>query len=178
MVSLANYSTRQTKPVEPGWAELRESQWRTARTVPNSGLANTIDTGDGNIHPRNKQEVGRRLSLIARRLVYGEKSLIDSGPQFSSMQIEAARSRIRLRFTHLGGGLVIKTGDKRLTGFAIAGADKRFVWANTSIDGDTVLVSSSEVAQPKYVRYGLASNPTVNLYNQAGLPAVTFRTDE
>jgi sialate O-acetylesterase len=179
IVSLANYAEVQTKPVEPGWAEIRESQWRTARTVANTGLANTIDTGDGNIHPRNKQEVGRRLALIARNLVYGEKGVVSSGPQFSKMQIEPSEDRIRLSFTHLGGGLMIKPGDKRLTGFAIAGTDKKFVWADAMIDGhNTIVVSSPKVPKPKHVRYGWASNPIVNLYNKAGLPAVTFRTDE
>ncbi|QDU27353.1 Glycosyl hydrolases family 2, sugar binding domain [Anatilimnocola aggregata] len=179
IVSLANTNPKQTKPTEPGWAEIRESQWRTARTVPNTGLANTIDTGDGNIHPPNKQEVGRRLALTARHLVYGEKELIYSGPQFSCMKIEGPKNdRIRLSFTHLGGGLAIKEGEEKLTGFAIAGEDKQFVWGNAVIDGDTIVVSSPEVAEPKHVRYGWAWNPLVNLYNKAGLPAVTFRTDE
>src|SRR5690606_267522 len=89
IVSLANYNPLQTKPVEPGWAEIRESQWRTVRKVPNTGLAMTIDIGNANdIHPRNKQEVGRRLSLVARRMVYGEKDLLDSGPEFTEMQVE------------------------------------------------------------------------------------------
>lgn len=176
IVSLANYNPKQTKPVEPGWAEIRESQWRTARTVPWTGIANTIDTGDGNIHPPNKQEVARRLALSARHLVYGESDLIYSGPQYSGMKIEG--NRIRLSFTHLGGGLTIKAGEEKLTGFAIAGEDKQFVWGTANIEGDTIVVSSPEVAEPKHVRYGWAWNPIVNLYNKAGLPAYTFRTDE
>ncbi len=179
IVSLANYNPRQKNPVEPGWAEIRESQWRTVRNIPNTGLANTIDTGDGDIHPRNKQEVGRRLGLTARHLVYGEKDLIHSGPQFHEMQIEPPKGdKIRLYFTHLGGGLMIKPGDEKLTGFAVAGPEKEFVWADAVIDGDTIVVSSPDVPTPKYVRYGWAWNPIVNLYNKAGLPAVTFRTDE
>src|SRR4029079_15401484 len=129
--SLANYNPLQTKPVEPGWAEIRESQWRTVRHAPNTGLGMTIDIGDGgDIHPRNKQEVGRRLSLVARHLVYGEKDLVYSGPEFTEMKIEGPKKdRIRLHSKHLGAGLPLKVGAKRLTGFAIAGADKNFVWA-------------------------------------------------
>ncbi len=180
VVSLAGYNAIQTKPIEPGWAEIRESQWRTVRRVPNTGLAMTIDIGDAkDIHPRNKQEAGRRLSLVARHLVYGEKDVVYSGPEFTEMMIEPQKpDRIRLYFKHVGGGLVLKEEDKTLTGFAIAGADKNFVWADAVIDGETVVVSSPDVAAPKYVRYGWASNPVVNLYNKAGLPAVTFRTDE
>jgi sialate O-acetylesterase len=170
----------QKDPVEVGWAELRESQWRTVRKVPNTGLAMTIDIGDpGNIHPRNKQEVGRRLSLIARRMTYGEPDLVDSGPEFHEMNIELPKGdRIRLYFKHLGGGLTIKPGDEKLQGFCVAGPDKNFVWADAVIEGDTVVVSSPECLDPKYVRYGWAWNPLGNLYNKAGLPAITFRTDE
>lgn len=180
IVSLANYNPAQKEPVEVGWAEIRESQWRTARKVPNTGLAMTIDIGDPkDIHPRNKQEVGRRLSLVARKLVYGEKDLVASGPEFEEMQVELPRGEtIRLYFKNLGGGLIIKPGDEKLTGFAIAGDDKVFKWADARIDGDQVVVSSPEVPAPKYVRYGWAWNPRVNLYNKAGLPAITFRTDE
>ena len=88
------------------------------------------------------------------------------------------KDRVRLFFNHLGGGLALKAGDEKLTGFAIAGEDKQFVWANAVIDGETIVVSSPEVPEPKHVRYGWAWNPVVNLYNKAGLPAVTFRTDE
>jgi len=180
IVSLANLNALQTKPIEPGWAELRESQWRTVRTVPNTGLAMTIDIGDAkDIHPRNKQEVGRRLSLVARHLVYGEKDLVYSGPEYTSMKIEGPqRDKIRLHFKHVGGGLAIKQGDAKLTGFVIAGADKKFVWADAVIDGSTIVVSSPEVPEPQQVRYGWAWNPIVNLYNREGLPAITFRTDE
>jgi sialate O-acetylesterase len=180
IVSLPNYNALQKQPVEPGWAEIRESQWRTVRQVPNTGLAMTVDIGDaGNIHPRNKQEVGRRLSLVARNLVYGEKGVVYSGPEFSKMQVEPGnRNRIRLHFKHVHGGLTIKPGDRKLTGFAIAGADRKFVWADAVIEGDTILVSAPEVAEPRHVRYGWAWNPIGNLYNKEGLPAITFRTDE
>ena len=159
IVSLPNYNPLQKNPVEPGWAEIRESQWRTVRTVPNTGLAMTIDIGDAkDIHPRNKQEVGRRLSLMARNLVYGEKDVVYSGPEFSEMQIELPKGdRIRLYFKHVHGGLTIKPGDKKLTGFAIAGADKKFVWADAVIDGDTIVVSSPEVrrTQARPLRLGV-----------------------
>ena len=180
IVSLPNYNPLQKNPVEPGWAEIRESQWRTVRTVPNTGLAMTIDIGNANdIHPRNKQEVGRRLSLTARNLVYGEKDVIYSGPEFSKMEIVQPKGdRIRLHFKHVHGGLTIKPGDKKLTGFVIAGADKKFVWADAVIDKETIVVSSPEVIEPRHVRYGWAWNPIVNLYNKEGLPALTFRTDE
>jgi len=153
-------------------AELREAQWRTVRKVPNTGLAVTIDIGDANdIHPRNKQEVGRRLGLVARRLVYGEKDLIASGPEFDEMMIE--KSSIRLYFKHVGGGLTVPAGAGKVTGFAIAGADKQFVWADAVIDGTSIVVSSPAVAEPKFVRYGWASNPVVNLFNKEGLPAIS-----
>lgn len=180
IVSLANYNPLQKNPIEPGWAEIRESQWRTARKVPNTGLAMTIDIGDGgNIHPKNKQEVGRRLSLVARKMVYGEKELVASGPEFAEMQIEPPKGdHIRLYFKNVGGGLMIRPGDEKLTGFVVAGPDKEFKWADAVIEGDTIVVSHPEIADPKYVRYGWAWNPLVNLYNKEGLPAITFRTDE
>lgn len=180
IVSLANLGTAQTKPVEPGWAEIRESQWRTTRTVPNTGLAMTVDIGDPkDIHPRNKQEVGRRLSLVARKMVYGETNLVASGPEFTEMQVELPKGdKIRLYFKNVGGGLRIKPGDDKLKGFIVAGADKEWVWADAVIEGNTIVVSSPDVPLPKYVRYGWAWNPVVNLFNAEGLPAITFRTDE
>ena len=180
IVSLAAYNPVQTKPVEPGWAEIRESQWRTARTVPNTCLAMTIDIGDANdIHPRNKQEAGRRLALVARRLVYGETNLVHSGPEFVRMNIELPKGdKIRLHFKNVGGGLRIKPGDTKLTGFAVAGADKNFVWADAIIEGNTIVISSPDVPAPQHIRYGWAWNPIVNLINKEGLPAITFRTDE
>ncbi len=180
IVALPNYNPLQRNPVEPGWAEIRESQWRTVRTVPNTGLAFTIDIGDANdIHPRNKQECGRRLALTARNLVYGEKDVAYSGPEFSKMEIVGPKKdRIRLHFKHVHGGLRLKKGDDKLTGFVIAGADRKFVWADAVIDGDTIVVSSPQIAEPQHARYGWAWNPLVNLYNTEGLPAITFRTDE
>ena len=136
----------------------------------------TIDIGEAkDIHPRNKQDVGKRLALAARALVYGEK-IVYSGPIYDSMTVEG--SRVRLRFKHVGGGLTAR-GPGKLASFAIAGKDKKFVWADAQIDGDTVLVSSDQVPQPVAVRYAWADNPdTCNLYNKEGLPASPFRTDD
>ena len=174
IVSLANFMAVQTQPSESGWAELREAQWLTTQRLPKVGIAMAIDIGNaGNIHPTNKQEVGRRLALSAEAIAYGQK-LVYSGPMYRKMQVEG--NQIRLSFDHVGSGLMAKDGDK-LSGFAIAGADKTFAWADAVIDGDTVLVSSPQVPNPTTVRYDWANNPIGNLYNKEGLPAVPFRTD-
>ncbi len=172
-VQLANYRGVNVEPVEDDWAELREAQTMTL-ALPNIGMAVTIDLGDANdIHPGNKQEVGNRLALNARALVYGEK-IVYSGPNYKAMKIEG--NRIRLFFDHAEDGLAAKHGEA-LKGFAIAGADKKFVWANAKIEGNAVIVSHANVAQPVAVRYAWSINPACNLYNQAGLPASPFRTD-
>lgn len=172
-VQLANFMAVKPEPADDAWAELREAQLMTL-SLPKTGMAVAIDIGEAdNIHPANKQEVGARLALAARHVAYGE-NLVYSGPLFRKFSVEG--SRVRLHFDHAGGGLVAK-GDT-LTGFAIAGEDRKFVWANARIDGDTVLVSSPQVAHPVAVRYGWAINPVCNLYNQEGLPASPFRTDD
>ncbi len=173
IVSLANYLPQSEQPTESSWGELREAQMMTA-TQPGNGLAVTIDIGDAiDIHPRNKQEVGGRLALWARARVYDE-DLPYSGPWYKSMAVEGGK--IRLSFDHTDGGLVAKDG--ALKGFAIAGEDRKWVWAEAVIDGDTVVVSSPQVAAPVAMRYAWAENPPCNLYNGAGLPAVPFRTDD
>ncbi|HEX2947977.1 MAG TPA: sialate O-acetylesterase [Armatimonadota bacterium] len=173
IVSLANYMAEDAQPVESQWAELRESQFLTTKAVSNCGIAMAIDIGDPkDIHPKNKQEVGRRLALSAESIAYG-KHLDYSGPVYKKMTAQG--NAIRLEFDQLCGGLVVK-GDT-LKGFAIAGADKKFVWANAVIEGNTVVVSSPTVAQPVAVRYDWGNNPLGNLYNKAGLPTVPFRTD-
>ena len=178
IVQLANFMAQRPEPGESQWAELRESQVKTL-ALPKTGLAVAIDIGDGtNIHPTNKQEVGKRLALAARSIAYGQQ-LEFSGPVYRDMQLEDGK--IRLHFTHLGNGLQIglTPGSKApLQGFAIAGADKKFVWANAVIDGNSIIVSSDKVATPVAVRYAWADNPVCNLYNTDGLPAVPFRTDE
>ena len=146
----------------------------TAESLPDCGLALAIDIGEANdIHPKNKQEVGRRLALDAEALTYGDKNVEWSGPWYDAMKIED--SNIRLTFRHLGGGLVAKNGP--LKGFAIAGADHDFKWADAVISGDGVVVSAVGVPHPVAVRYAWGDNPICNLYNKAGLPAVPFRTD-
>lgn len=174
VVQLANYGGNPAQPSESGWAELREAQLMTAEQLPKTGLATAVDIGDpGNIHPTNKQEVGRRLALNAEAIAYGQK-VEYSGPLYQSMTVEG--STIRVHFTHVTGGLVNKAPDK-LQGFAIAGADGHFVWADAKIDGNTLVVSSPDVPAPTQVRYAWADSPTTSLYNGAGLPASPFRTD-
>jgi sialate O-acetylesterase len=173
-VQLANFMAREPEPGESGWAELREAQSMTAANIPNGGQAVIIDIGDEkDIHPRNKQDVGRRLALVALAKTYG-KDMEYSGPVFDSMTIDG--NVARLKFTH-AGGMTSKSTDGKVKGFAIAGEDKTFVWADATIEGDTVLVSSPKVEKPIAVRYGWADNPEVSLYNSAGLPASPFRTD-
>jgi sialate O-acetylesterase len=137
-------------------------------------MAVTIDLGEWNdIHPDNKKEVGDRLALIADKMVYG-KDLVYSGPIFQSAII--ADNTIILSFTNVGSGLITNDGEE-LREFAIAGADKKFVWAKAKIEGDKIIVSSNAVTKPMYVRYAWADNPDVNLYNREDLPASPFRTD-
>jgi sialate O-acetylesterase len=174
IVSLANFKPGFPEPRDNDWAELREAQALTAKTLPNCGLAVAIDIGDAaDIHPKNKREVGRRLALNALALTYGKK-IEWSGPWYQSMKITG--DRIRLKFDHATSGLRAK-GDK-LNGFAIAGADRRFVWADAVIEGDSVVVSSPAIPRPVAVRYAWDANPVCNLYNGENLPAVPFRTDD
>ena len=174
-VQLPNYLPPKAEPEECMQAELREAQLMTLKSVPNTGMAVTIDVGEANdIHPANKHDVARRLLLVAEALVYG-KDVVYSGPMYDSMKVEGGK--IRLTFKQLGGGLAA-TGGAALRGFAIAGDDRKFVWATAEIDGDTVVVSSDKVQQPVAVRYAWADSPECNLYNKAGLPASPFRTDD
>lgn len=160
-------------PVESDWAELREAQWLTTKMLPNVGMAVITDAGDkDDIHPARKEPAGARLALAALGIAYGEK-LAFSGPLYRSLEIEGDRAI--LAFDHVGRGLVAKGGE--LQGFAIAGADRKFVWATAQIKGDKVIVHSPEVSQPVAVRYGWADFPVVNLFNRNGLPASPFRTD-
>jgi sialate O-acetylesterase len=174
IVQLANFMPTSPQPVEDAWAELREAQLMTAEKTPKTGLAVAIDIGDAkDIHPRNKQDVGKRLALSALAIAYGRK-LEFSGPLYRATQPE--EGKIRLRFDHVGGGLAARDGG-RLTGFAIAGEDRHFVWADAVIDGSTIVVSSPLVPHPVAVRYAWAINPVANLINKEGLPASPFRTD-
>ena len=174
IVQLANFMAPHDQPGESAWAELREAQSLTAQTLPKTGLAVAIDIGDAaDIHPKNKQEVGRRLALAAQGIAYGDK-IEYSGPIYDSMKIEGGK--IRLKFTHAAG--IAAKGGAKLLGFAIAGADKKFVWADAVIDGQDVVISAATVEKPSAARYNWADNPNGNLVNAAGLPAVPFRTDK
>jgi sialate O-acetylesterase len=173
IVQLASFQDSKPQPADSSWAELREAQSLAAKTVGHSATASAIDIGEArDIHPKNKQEVGRRLALAARAIGYGEDVEYE-GPTFKSMNVQG--SRAILHFDHVGGGLEAKGGE--LKGFAIAGADGKFVWGEATIDGDTVIVSSPKIDHPTGVRYAWADNPVANLYNKAGLPANPFRTD-
>lgn len=173
LVSLAAFMRHQDVPGEAGWAELREAQTFTARTVPNSGLALAIDIGDANdIHPKDKRDVGERLALWALANHYGKK-LVCSGPTFAGA--EEMPGALKLHFKNVDGGLVVK-GDK-LGEFTVAGADRKWFWADARIEGDAVIVSSDKVPNPKFARYAWQANPLATLFNGAGLPAVPFRTD-
>ena len=173
-VQLANFQLPPNQPGESTWAELREAQAMTL-ALPNTGMAVAIDIGEGNdIHPKNKQDVGIRLSLPALAGTYGFKGLVASGPVYKAMHRE--KGRIRLEFDHVAGGLLVRGG--KLTAFAIAGKDKKFVWADAVVKGDGVEVSSPQVPKPVAVRYGWADNPPCALYNASDLPAVPFRTDK
>jgi sialate O-acetylesterase len=172
-VQLANFMALKDQPAEDSWAELREAQLM-ALNEPYTGMAVAIDVGDANdIHPKNKQEVGRRLALNALKIAYGQ-DVTASGPIYEGMQIE--NDRIRLKFTNIGDGLVLKN-EKRHSGFSIAGEDRVFRWAEAAIDGNDVLVWDRHIRNPVAVRYAWASNPVCRLYNSAGLPASPFRTD-
>jgi sialate O-acetylesterase len=174
IVQLANWRERRPTPGDSDWAELREAQ-AFAAAQPGNGLAVAIDIGDASdIHPRNKQEVGRRLALWARAAIH-HQTIPHSGPRYATMAIEGAS--IRLRFTHADGGLASSDG-RPLTGFAIAGHDRAFVWAEARIDGGEVVVTSPQVPRPLAARYAWADNPACNLVNGARLPAVPFRTDD
>ncbi len=175
-VQLANFLQAKDQPSESDWAELREAQLKTL-SVPNTGMAVAIDIGEWNdIHPLNKEDVGRRLVLAAQRVAYGDKNVVYSGPIYQSMKIEG--NKIILTFSNTGSGLVAKGGGE-LKYFSIAGADKKFVWANAKIQGDKVVVWNDKISNPVAVRYAWADNPDgANLYNAEGLPASPFRTDE
>lgn len=173
-VQLANYMNVKDIPSESAWAELREAQLQTLH-LDNTGMAVIIDIGEaGDIHPKNKQEVGRRLALLARNKTYGEE-IVSSGPLYESYIIEDGK--IRIRFKYSDSPLKISRGTT-LKGFSIAGPDKKFHWAKAEIDGNEVVVSAPEVVFPMAVRYAWADNPECNLINEAGLPASPFRTDD
>ncbi len=174
-VQLANYKETKDEPTLSNWAMLRDQQLKTLE-VPNTGMAVIIDSGEWNdIHPLNKKTVGDRLGLAAQKIAYGDKNVVYSGPMYKSMKIK--KNKVIISFTNIGSGLKVN-GKGDLKEFAIAGKDKKFIWAKAEIKGDKVIVWSDKVEEPVAVRYAWADNPDqANLYNQEGLPASPFRTD-
>jgi sialate O-acetylesterase len=187
-VQLPNIGPLATEPVQDQdrWPGIREAQTK-ALLLPNTGMATIIDVGDpDDVHGKDKMDVGVRLSLIARHLVYGE-DIVHTGPTYASMKVEG--KQVLITFGNTGSGLVIgsppwtPSGNlppiaSELKGFAIAGSDQKWIWAKARINGDQVIVSSDHVPHPVAVRYGWADNPPCNLYNKAKLPAAPFRTGD
>jgi len=175
-VQLANFMQPKEEPTESAWAELREAQLRTL-SLPNTGMAVIIDIGEAdNIHPKNKQDVGYRLARHALKTAY-QQDIVYSGPLYKSFKIEDAK--IRIDFTNTGSGLTAKDRYGYLKGFAIAGEDKKFVWARAWIEDNTIVVYNEAIKHPLAVRYAWADNPDdANLYNKEGMPASPFRTDD
>ena len=166
LVQLANLNGR-------NWPEIREAQWLTAKNVPNTEMAVAIDLGEAtNVHPKNKQDVGHRLALIALAKNYG-KSIEYSGPVFQHATING--QKMTVTFAHTSGGIIAKGGT--LLGFEIAGDDRKFLPAEATMVGDVVELHHPSILKPIAVRYAWADNPTCTLYNAAGLPAVPFRSD-
>lgn len=192
IVQLASFTAPTDDPEGGnGYAKIRNAERMAAMGIPLSGLAVTINIGNAaDIHPKNKLDVGRRLSLWALRDVYGQKDIVVSGPLYKSVAVEG--NKLRVSFEYTGSGLMaaakdpnapgvapVPAADGKLKGFAIAGADKKWVWADAVIDGATVVVSSPAVASPVAVRYAFRANPmgACNLYNKENLPASPFRSD-
>jgi sialate O-acetylesterase len=170
-VQLPNFMDANYLPSESQWAEFRQAQLQSL-SIPNTAMAVAIDLGEWNdLHPDNKKDVGERLALAALKLAYNE-NIVYSGPIYQSSVIE--NNKIRISFSHIGGGLVTNDGEE-LSYFSIAGADKKFVWAKARIEGDKIVVWNDAVTNPLYVRYAWADNPYgANLYNKEGLPASPF----
>lgn len=173
IVQLANYGKRNAEPGKSAWAELREAQELTARRLPRVGYVVTIDIGNpSDIHPRNKQAVGRRLGLLAERMVYG-RDVVAAGPTYKSMRV--VDGKVRVAFEN-AEGLMAKGG--KPTGFDVAGPDRVFKSAEAMLDDGEIVVWSGDVPEPVAVRYGWASSPSCNVYNSAGLPMAPFRSDD
>ena len=175
-VQLANFMQPKPQPGESEWAELREAQTMTL-SLPHTGMATIIDIGEANdIHPKNKQDVGKRLAISALKVAYN-KDVVPSGPMYKGMQIDGKKAIIS--YNYIGSGFFLKDKYGYVNGFAVAGKDKVFHWAKAEISGDKIIVWSEKVTNPVAVRYGWADNPDdLNLYNMEGLPAVPFRTDD
>ena len=173
IVQLANFGDRHPAPTDSDWAHLRDAQRLVTMRVPHTGLVVTTDIGDAvNIHPANKQDVGLRLAGWALATVYG-KSREWSGPLLRATAVDGGR--LRLSFDHVGGGL--RATGERLSGFTVAGTDRRFVPAEATIDGSDIVVWSADVSHPVAARYAFDDDPVGNLANADGLPASPFKTD-
>jgi sialate O-acetylesterase len=178
IAQLPNYKKVLSKPMDAEWAETRESQMDVVKTVPFTSIACTIDQGEANdIHPKYKNEVGRRLALQAEYHVYRIKDTLASGPVYKSMKQEG--NKILIEFDITGAGLQTKDGSKLVKGFTIAGSDKQFVYANAEIlSKNTIAVYASAITNPVAVRYAWADNPgELNLTNETLIPAYPFRSD-
>jgi sialate O-acetylesterase len=174
VVQLPGYGVDGPLPAESAWAALREAQAQSAIEIPHVGLAVTLDLGEvDNIHPKNKQGVAQRLAQLALARVYN-REIVATGPVCDAAHIEG--NAVLLHFKNADKGLVLR--GEELKGFAIAGADRQFVWGRASITGQSIRVQSDQVPAPLYVRYGWANSPVSSLYNAAGLPAAPFRTEK
>lgn len=175
IVQLAGWHAPQTEPVEAtDWPELREAQFLTTKALPNVGIATAIDVGDANdIHPRDKQTVGHRLAMVALQDTYGQ-TIEGHSPSFHELKVEDGKAV--LAFDHVGDGLKMK-GDA-LKGFAVCGADKKWVWADARLTNNDIVLSSPKVPQPIAARYGWGYFPASTVYNSSDLPLLPFRTDD
>jgi sialate O-acetylesterase len=171
-VQLANFMEHKTEPSESNWAELRQAQLKTL-SVPNTAMAVTIDLGEWNdIHPLNKKDVGLRLSLAAQKTAYGDKKVVSSGPLYKSMRVKG--NKLIITFTNTGSGIAALNNNV-INHFAIAGKDKKFVWAKAEVQGSNLVIWNETIKNPVAVRYAWADNPEgANLYNNEGLPASPF----
>lgn len=172
-VQLASYMTDPDTPSDPDWANLRQAQLKSL-FCNKTEMAVTIDIGDANdIHPKNKQEVGRRMALIARAKLYGQTGLSFSGPRFRSWKADGAKAIVSFDYAE---GLTTSDG-KSITGFALAGPDHIYHWAKAVIDADRIILTAPEVQYPMSIRYGWGNHPACNLVGKSGLPASPFQTE-
>nr|WP_315158559.1 sialate O-acetylesterase [uncultured Flavobacterium sp.] len=174
-VQLANYMEDKKEPSDYQWAALREAQMLTLK-VPKTGMAVAIDIGNVNdIHPKNKQDVGKRLALVAEKIIYGTNDIVYSGPSFEKLEVE--NNQIRIEYNNVGSGIEVKDKYGYVKGFAISGEDKVFKWAKGYLQGNTLILYNETIKKPTAVRYNWGNSPDGNIYNKEGLPAVPFRTD-
>ncbi len=175
LVQLPNFMARQAQPSESAWAELREAQMKTLKTVKKTGIAVTIDLGEAdNIHPKEKKTVAHRLAIQALANDYGI-SITHGSPVLREVRI--AGPEVRVFFDNVGEGLATSDGGPA-KGFALAGADHKWYWADGKLSGTTIIVTCKDVPNPVAVRYAWADNPDCNVVNRAGLPASPFRSDK